>query len=122
MTLAPADAVVSLDVVSSGTHLMCVTDKGHGKRTPLRDFRLQNRGGAGIRAMRLTAKIGAIVGVRVVTEADDVMMITSSGILIRMHGNEVPSLGRSTQGVTLMRPMPGDEVAALARIVAEEDE
>lgn len=122
MRLAEGDAVVALDVASAGTHLLCVTDKGYGKRTPIRDFRLQNRGGMGIRAMNLTRRIGVIVGVRVVTEADEVMLITTAGILIRFEVKEIPTQGRNTQGVTVMRPAPGDEVTALARIAAEEDE
>lgn len=122
MTLSPSDAVVSVDVASAGTDLLCVTNHGYGKRTPVRDFRVQNRGGMGIRAMRLTPRTGVIVGVRVVSEADEVMMITTAGILIRMQVREIPSLGRATQGVMVMRPGQGDEVIALARIVAEDEE
>ena len=121
MTLAPSDAVVGLDVASAGSDLLCVTSHGQGKRTPLRAFRVQSRGGSGIRAMRLTAKGGLLVGSKVVTEADEVMMITSDGVLIRMPVADIPSLGRSTQGVYVMRPGPGDEVKAIARIAVEEE-
>jgi DNA gyrase subunit A len=122
MTLAPDDAVVTCDVANQDTDVLCVTNRGYGKRTPVREFRLQGRGGTGIRAMRLTPRTGVIVGARVVNEPDEVMMITTAGILIRMQVKEIPSLGRATQGVMVMRPGQGDEVTALARIVAEEDE
>jgi len=122
MTLAPGDAVVSLDIASSGTHLLCVTNRGYGKRTPIRLFRRQNRGGMGTRAMSLTPRVGEIVGVRMVTEQDEVMLITTAGILIRIAVKEIPSQGRSTQGVTVMRPTPGEEVTALARVAADEEE
>lgn len=122
MTLAPADAVVTCDVVTPDNYVLCVTNRGYGKRTAVQEFRLQGRGGSGIRAMRLTPRTGAIVGARVVGPGDEVMMITTAGILIRMRVDEIPSLGRATQGVMVMRPGQADEVTALARIVAEDDE
>ena len=122
MTMAPGDVVVSFDIASAGSHLLCITNRGYGKRTPVKQFRLQNRGGMGIRAMNLTPRVGQIVGVRMVTETDEVMIITTAGILIRVAVKEIPSQGRSTQGVTVMRPTPGEEVTALARVAADEEE
>jgi len=122
MTLAMGDGVVALDVASAGTHLLCVTSKGYGKRTPLKDFRSQRRGGMGVRAIRVTSRLGAVVGVRVVTPKDEVMMITADGVLIRMQVKEIPVFGRNAQGVFVMRPGPGDELVSVARIAAEDED
>ncbi len=120
MDLTRDDCVVALDVTSAGTHLLLVTDKGYGKRVPVKHFRLQRRGGVGIRAIRLTPRIGAVVGVRVVTESDEVMIITAQGVLIRMRVKEISVVGRNAQGVLVMRPNPGDELVSIARIAGEE--
>ncbi|MDP2871262.1 MAG: DNA gyrase subunit A [Bacillota bacterium] len=120
MELAQGDGVVALDSVSAGTHLLCVTNKGYGKRVPMKRFRLQKRGGLGIRAMSLPPRVGVVVGVHLVTDSDEVMIITAQGVLIRMRVKEIPVVGRNAQGVLVMRPNPGDELVSIARIAGEE--
>jgi DNA gyrase subunit A len=110
-----------METFKDGT-LLSVTEKGSSKRTPLDEFRTQVRGGKGMIGMRVLPKSGKLVGVMVVQEDDEVMMITMEGIMIRVSVDEISTMGRATQGVKTMRIMEEDKVVAIARVINREDE
>lgn len=114
--LAAGDRVVGMGIVRPRAELLVATERGHGKRTVLEQYRGQKRGGKGLRTMNITAKTGKIVSTQVVLPEDRVLMISRNGIIIRFRVNEVRSIGRSTQGVRLMNLGSSDELASLERI------
>ena len=91
--------------------LLAITENGFGKRTELDEYRVQIRGGKGVITYKITPKTGKLVGARVATEDDDVMLITDTGTIIRLKVEEISVLGRATQGVTLMRTNDGKVVS-----------
>jgi DNA gyrase subunit A len=95
--------------------VLVVTDLGFGKRTPIGEFRLQGRGGYGLKLIRLTEKNGVVAGIRHVREEDGVLIMTEGGMLIRMNVSEIRRIGRATQGVRVIRLDDGDRVVSLAR-------
>lgn len=121
ITLNRSDSVIALDIVEEDAHLLVITEKGFGKRTPLEEYRVQNRGGKGVKTVHITKKIGPLVGAKVVKDNCEVMLISAEGIIIRMDINGISIMGRSTQGVTLMKLDKDDSVVALAKIVSEEE-
>ena len=116
MTLAEGDEIVGVDLVREGADVLTVTENGFGKRTPVKEYRLTRRGGKGIKNMKITPKNGLVVGLQLIDEKDEVMLISREGIVIRMKASEIPTKGRATQGVTIMRTGENDRVVALARI------
>ena len=119
--LAAGDRVVGMGIVRPRAELLVATERGHGKRTVLEQYRGQKRGGKGLRTMNITAKTGKIVSTQVVLPEDRVLMISRNGIIIRFRVNEVRSIGRSTQGVRLMNLGSSDELASLERIPNTEE-
>ena len=101
--------------------LLAITEHGFGKRTELDEYRVQVRGGKGVITYKVTPKTGTIVGIRVTGEDEDVMLITDKGTIIRLPVKEVSVLGRSTQGVTLMRTNDGSKVVSIETISNEEN-
>ncbi len=131
ITLAPGDYVVGAEVADVGKCLLTVTENGFGKRTNLTDYlRLsedgtrqpQNRGGKGLKNYSITSKTGAVVGCRVVGEEDDVMLIESGGVIIRMPASDINVYKRDTQGVILMRVEGESKVIGVERIDGQEKE
>lgn len=120
--LDPDDRVVGLGVVADGADLLVVTERGFGKRTPLDEYRPVNRGGKGVLTLRKTERTGPIVGILVVHESSEAMLLSKEGIAIRIKVDEISQMGRNTQGVTLMRLDDDDEVVAVANIVGKDDE
>ncbi|MBV8462090.1 MAG: DNA gyrase subunit A, partial [Acidimicrobiales bacterium] len=117
------DEVVSCDVARDEADILIVTDAGYGKRTKVERFNRQGRGGQGVRGIRLTAKRGRVVGAFMTSLDDDILLISTSGIVIRTTAREVSSQGRDATGVRVMNLDDGDAVAAVARVGAEaEDE
>ncbi len=102
--------------------ILVVTDLGFGKRTAATEFRTQNRGGYGLKLIRLTAKNGNVAGIRHVHESDQVLILTEKGILIRMNVDEIRRIGRATQGVRLIRLDEGDQVVSVVKLAEDEDE
>ncbi len=100
--------------------ILVVTDLGFGKRTPVADFRLQQRGGYGLKAIQLTAKNGNVAAIRHVHESDQILVLTEKGILIRVNVDEIRRSGRATQGVRVIRLDEGDRVVSVAKL-AEDD-
>ena len=113
--LEGGDRVVGAGVVEPGKDLLTVTKNGYGKRTGLEEYHVQNRGGKGLKNYNLTAKTGQVAGIAVVDDTDDVMLIESSGVIIRMAASDINTYGRDTQGVILMRIEEGNEVISLQR-------
>lgn len=118
------DFVIGMESVIGGKNatLLAITEHGFGKRTELEEYRVQNRGGKGVITYKVTPKTGNIVGIRIANGDEDVMMITDKGTIIRLKVKEISVLGRSTQGVTLMRTNDGGKVVSIEIINAEEEE
>jgi len=102
--------------------VLSITENGYGKRTEIDEYRIQSRGGKGIKAMNLTAKTGALTCQLLVREDEDILLITDDGTVIRMPVAGISTLGRNTQGVRLMRVEDGCKVVCVARAEAEEEE
>jgi DNA gyrase subunit A len=117
--LDEGDVVVGLDVVTSDATLLAVAEKGYGKRTPMDEYRVQTRGGKGVITMRITERIGPVVGVRMVREDDDLMLITDAGKVIRTPVRGISVIGRNTQGVRLIDLEEGEKVVGVARVAEE---
>ena len=122
--LSEDDNVIGMESVIGGsnTTLLTITENGFGKRTELDEYRVQNRGGRGVITYKITPKTGKIVGVKLATSDEDVMLITDKGTIIRLNVDEVSVLGRATQGVTLMRTNDGGKVVSIELIESEEEE
>ena len=117
------DYVIGMESIIAGANatLLAITENGFGKRTELDEYRVQTRGGKGVITYKVTPKTGCIVGIRIVEEPDDVMLITDTGTIIRINVSEISVLGRSTQGVTLMRTNEG-RVVSIEKISEKEEE
>ena len=115
------DYVIGMEsiVVGSKSTLLAITENGFGKRTELDEYRVQTRGGKGVITYKITSKTGDLVGIRIVDDTDDVMLITDTGTIIRMNVKDISILGRSTQGVTLMRTNEG-KVVSIEKITEKE--
>lgn len=117
------DEVVGMIAVDDpGATVLVVSEKGYGKRTDIEDYRVTNRGGKGVKTINVTEKTGNLVAIKNVTDADDLMIINKSGIVIRIVVSELRVMGRATQGVRLINLKGNDEIASVARIEHEEDE
>ena len=116
MTLDDGDEVVGMQLDSQGDSLLIVSEKGYGKRSTLDQFRLQHRGGKGLRCYKIMEKTGYIIGVKAVTDENEIMMITSGGIIIQIRMNDIRNLGRITSGVKLINLDEGVEVAKIAKV------
>ena len=115
------DFVVEMDVVEETGHLLTVTEKGYGKRSEASEYRFQGRGGSGVINIRVTEKNGPVAGIKSVTDADQLLLITQSGMLIRIKVKDIRETGRAAQGVRLIYLEEGDSVVAVAKL-AETDE
>ena len=115
------DYVVGMSLIRENADLLVVTEKGFGKKTNLEEYRIQTRGGKGILTYRLTEKTGKVAGIKVVTDYDDVMLISYQGIIIRISVEDINKMGRTTQGVTLMRMNEDIIITSLARIEEEKE-
>lgn len=123
ITLDDDDQVIAMDVVTPGGELLTVSETGYGKRTSLEEYRITNRGGKGVKTMNQTQKTGKLVGARVVQDHHDIMLISLQGIMIRMSVADISQMGRSTQGVILMKLQDeNDKIVALAKLASKEDE
>jgi DNA gyrase subunit A len=121
ISLGKTDFVVGMVIIKREGTVLAVTDKGHGKRTDIKEYRVSHRGGKGIFTIKVTEKTGNMVCLKEVVNEDDIMIITSKGVVIRQSVNKLRSQGRNTQGFRLIRLDDGDQVADVARVVKEED-
>lgn len=117
------DFVIGMESIlanNKNATLLAITENGFGKRTEVDEYRVQNRGGRGVITYKITPKTGNIVGIRMASEDEDVMLITNSGTIIRINVKDVSILGRATQGVTLMRTTGEERVVSIETIAPEE--
>jgi DNA gyrase subunit A len=119
--LRAGDAVVSCDVAADDTDILIVTDAGYGKRTKLERFNRQARGGQGVRGIRLTGKRGSVVAAFMVALDEEILLVSSGGVVIRTAAREIASQGRDATGVRVMNLDDGQSVAAVARVTAENE-
>ncbi|KHF40049.1 DNA gyrase subunit A [Halalkalibacter okhensis] len=122
ISLSEDDHVVGMDIIEEGHEVLIVTEKGYGKRTPIEEYRIQNRGGKGIKTCNITERNGTLVSLKVVSSEHDIMIITASGVIIRMNVDGISTTGRNTQGVTLIRVNEGEEVATVARVDIDDED
>jgi DNA gyrase subunit A len=120
--LKEGDVVVSCDVAADDTDILLVTDAGYGKRTKLERFNRQARGGQGVRGIRLTGSRGSVVAAFMVALDEEILLVSSGGVVIRTAAREIASQGRDATGVRVMNLDDGQSVAAVARVTAEGDE
>ncbi len=121
--LSDDDRMVAMVVISDhDCTLLTVTEKGYGKRTPISEYRLQSRGGKGVINIKVTEKVGRVVGVQPVYENDEIMLVGASGNIIRMAVKDIRVIGRSTQGVRVIRIKEGDYLAAMAKLASSEEQ
>ena len=120
--LGDGDKVIGMESIIAGANatLLAITEHGFGKRTDLDEYRVQNRGGRGVITYKVTQKTGKLVGIKVTDDSNDIMMITDKGTIIRISVKDVSVLGRSTQGVTLMRTNDGGKVVSIELVEPEE--
>jgi DNA gyrase subunit A len=114
--LSSDDEVVGMQIDTQGDSLLLVTENGIGKRTTLDKFRLQKRGGKGLRCYKITEKTGRIVGVKAVNDEHEIMMITTEGIIIQIRMSDIRELGRMTTGVKLMNLEDDVKIAKIAKV------
>jgi DNA gyrase subunit A len=122
MRMRAGDEVISINIAQDDSDLLVVTENGYGKRTRVRDYPLKGRGGMGVKTIQLTEKKGSLAGARVVRDGYQVMLISTGGTVIRMPVEDVKRLGRSTQGVIVMRLRGDERVSALAPVVDSDDD
>jgi DNA gyrase subunit A len=121
ITLEEGDSVIDMDVVNESDDVLIVTSRGYGKRTPMDEYRIQTRGGKGIKTLNVTEKNGPVVGLKVVKDEEDLMIITASGTVIRTSIAGISQMGRYTQGVRLIHIREDDEVSTVAKVAANAD-
>ena len=124
MNLCDTDEVVGMQIRSEGDDLLIVSEKGMGKRTPLDEFTVQHRGGKGLRCYKITDKTGYVVGVKTIKPEEEIMLITTEGIVIRMKSDSISVIGRNTSGVKLINidSESSIKVASVAKVRFEEEE
>jgi DNA gyrase subunit A len=123
VTLADeSDEVIGMVTVhNEEEHILVVSEKGYGKRSSMEDYRVTNRGGKGVKTISITEKTGGLVAIKNVTDSDDLMIINKSGIAIRLGVEDLRVMGRATQGVKLINIRENDSIAAVAKVVKEEE-
>lgn len=121
INLSENDRVVSVNLCDEGKNLLVVSEKGFGKRTNIDEYRLQSRAGKGIKTYNIADKTGKIIGAEMVHEDEEIMMINSDGVLIRLRVNEISVFGRVTSGVKLMRTNDEVNVVSIAKINVDEE-
>ncbi|UMZ75194.1 DNA gyrase subunit A [Natranaerofaba carboxydovora] len=122
ITLSNEDEVIGMDIVKEDGNLLIVSEKGFGKRTNLSEYRVQSRGGKGIYTAKITKRTGELSGVKIVTEEDDVMVVTAFGVIIRLDVSGISEMNRHTQGVKLMKIDEGDRVVTLTTAHKKEED
>jgi DNA gyrase subunit A len=121
ITLREDDMAVTMDILDKTSDVLVITENGFGKRTPISEYTIHRRGGKGIITYKITDKTGPIVGARVVKDGDEVMLINSSNVAIRLNVSDISVTSRNTMGVTLMRTEEEQKVVAIAKINCSEE-
>ena len=122
INLGKDDRVIGMEPIENEKdYILAITENGFGKRTEVEEYRQQARAGKGILTYKTTAKTSHIIGIKIVNDDDDVMLITDTGVIIRLNVKDISVLGRNTQGVTLMRTSDGGKVVNFAKIIPEDE-
>jgi len=121
MELDDDDCIIGAAIANDDMSLLTVTENGYGKRTAFEEYRIQNRGGKGLIAHNITPKTGVIAGIKAVQETDDIILVSSDGVIIRVPVREISTYSRNTQGVSIMRLSADIKLVNVARIEAEEE-
>jgi DNA gyrase subunit A len=122
ITLRDGDIVVGMEVVKPGGTVLTVTERGFGKRTEIDEYRVQSRGGVGVINITTSERNGLVVGVSYVQAGDELLVITQQGMILRMLTDDVRSIGRATQGVTIIDLEENDRVVSIARLLEKEED
>ena len=122
INLLDGDEVVAMQLNTQGYYLLVVSENGMGKRTSISEFTCQNRGGKGVKCYKITEKTGNVIGAKAVNEENEIMMITTEGIIIRLQCSDISILGRITSGVKLINLSDGVTVASFAKVREKEEE
>lgn len=121
ITLAESDSVVGMDVSIDGYNVFTITEKGYGKQTPVESYPLQNRGGKGVINIKTKGRNGNAVAFRTICDGHELMLASNDGIILRPRLEDIPIVGRNTQGVIIMKLREGDSVSTVARFLLEEE-
>ncbi len=119
--LSKGDVVIGMIVIRNATTLMVVTEKGFGKRSEIEDYRLTKRGGKGVITVKTSDRNGKLIAIKEVNDGDELVIITTGGMVIRQAVSDLRIMGRNTQGVRLIRLNEGDDIADIARVIPEEE-
>ncbi|MBN1192761.1 MAG: DNA gyrase subunit A [Coriobacteriia bacterium] len=119
MNVKGDDRVLGMEIAYPGSELFVVTERGYGKRTPVDQYPMQNRGGMGVKTIQVTPKKGRLAGMKIVMPGHELMLISEEGVVIRVKAEDISQLGRSTQGVKVMNVGESDRVSAIARVSAK---
>ena len=119
--LGKKDSLIAMEIAKQDQTILTVTQEGFGKRTPVKEYRLQSRGGKGIINIKVTGRNGEAVGMKTVSDKDELMLITEKGMIVRSPIKDIRSTGRSTQGVRLMKLDKDDKIASVAKIIPEDE-
>ena len=122
ITLDSEDEVIGMEILEEQSDVLIITKNGYGKRTPIEEYRVQTRGGKGLRTCNITDKNGDIVALKCVSQEEDIMLITVSGVLIRVSVSDISQMGRNTQGVKVIRLGDEEFVSTVAKVQTSEDE
>ena len=122
ITIGSHDAVIGMLVLKNDGHVLVASENGYGKKSPTDEYRIQQRSGKGVYTLKKTQKTGSLVSILEVIDTDDIMIITSAGVMIRQATNEIRTIGRNTQGVRLIRLDEGAKISSVAKVVKEEEE
>ncbi len=118
--LGKNDAVIGMIVVRNASTLLVVTEKGFGKRSEIDEYRLTKRGGKGVITVKTSDRNGKLIAMKEVNDGDELVIITTKGMVIRQAVSDIRVMGRNTQGVRLIKLSEGDEIADIARVIPED--
>ncbi|MCM1410360.1 MAG: DNA gyrase subunit A, partial [Lachnospiraceae bacterium] len=116
MNLSDGDEIVGMQLQSQGDYMLIVSENGLGKRTNLKEFTVQKRGGKGVKCYKITDKTGDVIGAKAVEEENEIMMITDGGVIIQLRAQDISKLGRITSGVKMINLDQGVKVAKIAKV------
>ena len=122
ITIGSEDEVIGMLVLKNDGHVLVASENGYGKKSPTTEYRIQQRSGKGVYTLKKTEKTGSLVSILEVVNTDDIMIITSAGVMIRQATNEIRTIGRNTQGVRLIRLDEGAKISSVAKVVKEDEE
>ena len=122
ITLKDDDVAVCMDIAVEGEEVLVISENGFGKRTPVEEYKRQQRGGIGLITYKITEKTGKVVGATICKHDDELMLINSSGVAIRINVKDISVTSRSAMGVTLMRTTEEEKIVAITKILASDKE